>query len=135
MDTLTLNQRRARDVVVLDLAGRITLGNLDRPLPNALQRLVAEGERSVILDLSKVTYMDSTGLGELVAGYSTLKRNGGRMVLLKLSDRIMDLMTVTKLYTVFDIYDDEAQALESFETPAPIAATTPVVNAATSRLS
>jgi len=134
MDNLTLNQRRAGDVVVLDLAGRITLGNLDRPLPNALQRLVAEGERNLILDLSKITYIDSTGLGELVAGYSTLKRNGGRLALLNLSDRVMDLMTITKLYTVFDIYDNEAQAVESFETPVTPQAT-PVINLATSRLS
>jgi len=121
--------------MVLDLDGRITLGSTNQDLATALRRLVAEGERSVVLDLAKVTYVDSTGLGELVAGYSTLKRNGGRLALINVSDRVMDLMNITKLYTVFDIYPSETEAADSFKRPEAASNTPPIANVATSRLS
>ena len=123
MDSLTIEQRRSGDVLILDLSGQITLGATNRQLQDAIRQLVAEGERSMILNLAKVKYIDSTGLGELVAGYSTLKRNEGRLALINVSDRVMDLMTITKLYTVFDIYDVEAAAVESFASNASSAAT------------
>ena len=122
MDSLSIKQRRSGDVAILDLTGKLTIGGTNQQLAQSLRRLVAEGERSVILDLSGATYVDSTGLGELVAGYSTLKRNDGRLALIGVPARIMDLMTITKLYTVFDIYDTEAEGVESFQTaaaPAP----------------
>ena len=135
MDSLSLNQRRAGDVIILDLTGKITIGDTNRQLHHALQRLAAEGEHNVVLQLSQVTYVDSTGLGELVAGYSTLKRNGGRLALVNVPDRVMDLMTITKLYTVFDIYDTEAEATESFTSIPAGEIPPPIVNAAATRLS
>lgn len=135
MDRLSIDQRRVGDVIILDLAGKVTIGTTNRQLQDALRRLVAEGERSVVLDLSQVTYVDSTGLGEIVAGYSTLRRGGGRLALVNVSDRVMDLMTVTKLYTVFDIYTSEAEAVESFGGAETSVSGVPITNYATSRLS
>lgn len=114
MDSLTISQRRERDVVILDLAGKITLGGTNSQLRNAIRGLVAEGEKSVVLNLTAATYVDSSGLGEIVAGYSSLRRNDGYLKLANVSDRVMDLMTITKLYTVFEVYKTEAEAIESF---------------------
>ena len=135
MDRLSIDQRRVGDVIILDLTGKVTIGATNRQLQEALLRLVAEGERSVVLDLSLVTHVDSSGLGEVVAGYSTLRRGGGRLALVNMSDRVMDLMTVTKLYTVFDIYTSEAQAVESFGGAEASVSAFPIMNYATSRLS
>ena len=118
MDTLTINQRRSGDVVILDLVGRVTMGATNQQVQQSLRQLVAEGELNVVLDLGATTFIDSSGLGELVAGYSTLKRAGGRLALVRVSDRVMDLMTITKLYTVFDIYYSETEAIESFQNAA-----------------
>jgi len=135
MDSLTIEQRRSGEVLILDLNGKITIGATNRQLQDALRRLVAEGERNIILDLSRATYVDSSGLGELVAGYSSLKRSGGRLALANISERIMDLMTITKLYTVFDIYETEAEAVKSFENASDETPPSAVVNAASTRLS
>lgn len=133
MDSLTINQRRSGDVVILNLAGKITIGGTNQQLQESLRSLAAAGERSVVLDLAGATYVDSTGLGELVAGYATLKRSDGRLALINVSDRVMDLMTITKLYTVFDIYDSEAAAVESFGKADTTEST--AANIATSHLS
>ena len=135
MDSLSITQRRVDDVLVLDIDGKITIGATNRQLQDALRRLVAEGERNVVLDLTRTTYVDSSGLGELVAGYSTLKRNEGRLALVNVPERVMDLMTITKLYTVFDIYENETQAVESFKNAPAAPAQASAVNFATSSIS
>jgi anti-sigma B factor antagonist len=115
MDSLTITQRREGGVVILDLAGKITIGGTNQQLRDIVRRLVAENEKSVVLNLAAATYVDSSGLGELVAAYSSLKKSDGRLKLAGVSDKIMDIMTITKLYTVFDIYDTETEAVKSFE--------------------
>jgi anti-anti-sigma factor len=116
MSNLSISERQVRGVVVVDLEGKITIGETNRQLHDAIRQLVAERKQSIILNLAKVTFIDSSGLGEMVAGYSTLKASGGALKLINLPARVVDLMTITKLYTVFDIYDTEAEGVEGFET-------------------
>lgn len=115
--TLKIDEFKENDILILDLAGRITLGEGNRALHEALHRYVDEGERKIILNMEGVTALDSSGLGELVAGYATLQKNGGSLKLLNLSAKISELMTITKLFTVFDVFDDEAAAIKSFNPP------------------
>ena len=117
MSSLTLNKRQVDGAVIVDLDGKIALGESNTELHQSLRQLVAEGKKHVVLNMQKVTGIDSSGLGSIVAGYSTLQNAGGSLKLLNLSDRVTDLMTITKLYTVFDIYDDEAAAVKSFNIP------------------
>ncbi len=114
MSNLTINQRQMGGVTIVDLDGRIALGESNTQLHQSLKQLVADGRKNVVLNLAKVTGIDSSGLGSIVAGYSTLQSAGGSLKLVNLSDRIADLMTITKLYTVFDIYENEADAVNSF---------------------
>lgn len=115
MSNLSISERRVRDVVVVDLAGKITLGETNRQLHEAIRRLTADGKQNIILNLAKVTSIDSSGLGEIVAGYSTVRAAGGSLKLINMPQRLGDLMTITKLYTVFEIYDSEAEGVEAFE--------------------
>jgi anti-sigma B factor antagonist len=118
--TLKIEEFKENDILILDLTGGITLGEDNRVLHDALRRCVDEGERKIILNLEHVTNIDSSGLGELVAGYATLQKNGGLLKLLNLSGRASELMTLTKLFTVFDIFDDETAAIKSFNASGPI---------------
>lgn len=118
MSGLTINKRQVNGVVVVDLDGRISLGESNTELHQSLRQLVAEGKKHVLLNLSKVTAIDSSGLGSIVAGYSTLQASGGALKLINLPERVSDLMTITKLYTVFDIYDSESAGINSFDIPA-----------------
>ncbi|MGD9587638.1 MAG: STAS domain-containing protein [Pyrinomonadaceae bacterium] len=118
MSNLSITERNVRGVSVVDLAGKITLGESNRNLHEAIRRLVAEGKVHVLLNLAKVTSIDSSGLGEIVAGFSTVLAAGGSLKLINLPTRLGDLMTITKLYTVFEIYDSEAAGVEAFEKPA-----------------
>jgi anti-sigma B factor antagonist len=120
MSNLTIHERQFRGVTILDLAGKITLGGTNKQLHEAIKRLVHEGKTQIILNLQKVTYIDSSGLGELVAGFSTLRSNTGALKLLKVPDRVVDLMTITKLYTVFEIFAEEIDAVYSFDVPADL---------------
>lgn len=120
MSNLTINERAFRGVTILDLAGKITLGGTNKQLHDAIKRLVHEGKTQIILNLEKVTYIDSSGLGELVAGFSTLKANNGALKLLNVPEKIVDLMTMTKLYTVFEIFGEEIDAVYSFDVPADL---------------
>jgi anti-sigma B factor antagonist len=115
MSTLNITTRRAGAVTIVDLVGQIRLGETNINLHNALRGLVDAGDKNVLLNLAGVTHIDSSGLGELVAGYTTIERSGGEMKLENLSERVVDLMTITKLLTVFDVYEDEATAIASFE--------------------
>jgi anti-sigma B factor antagonist len=118
MNNLTITERRSGSVTVLDLTGNIRLGEGNVELHNFLRSLVEKGERKVLLNLAQVTYIDSSGLGELVAGYTTLQKNGGELKLLHLTDRVNELMVITKLLTVFEVFDDEQEAVSSFSAPS-----------------
>lgn len=116
MNNLTITERRNGSVTVLDLSGNIRLGEGNIELHNILRFLVEKGERKVLLNLAQVTYIDSSGLGELVAGYTTLQKNGGELKLLNLTERVNELMVITKLLTVFDVFENEPEAVNSFST-------------------
>ncbi len=114
MSNLTITQRRSGAVVILDLEGQIRLGQGNINLHKNLRELVHNGEKAVLLNLENVTNIDSSGLGELIAGFATLERNGGGLKLVKLTERVSELMMITKLLTVFDVYDSETEAIASF---------------------
>ena len=118
MSNLTIQERSSRGVTIVDLAGKISLGESNKQLHDAIRRLVEEGKTQIVLDLSKVNYIDSSGLGELVSGFSTLKANNGALKLLAVPAKVMDLMIMTKLYTVFEIHEEEINAVNSFDVPA-----------------
>ena len=109
-----IEERPAGDVVVLDLKGKMTLGEGDELLKDKINSLVQQGQRKVVLNLGGVPYIDSAGLGEIVRTYTTISRQGGGMKLLNLTKRITDLLSITKLLTVFETYDNEADAVRSF---------------------
>jgi anti-sigma B factor antagonist len=111
---LTIASREVDGVTVLDLSGRITLGEGSVQLRDAIRDLIGKGQKTILLNLGEVNYIDSSGLGELVSAYTTAKNQGAALKLLKLSQKVHDLLQLTKLYTVFDIYDDEATAIGSF---------------------
>jgi anti-sigma B factor antagonist len=114
MSELRINNRNERGVNILELEGQIALGETNRALHNAIRDLLAAGPQNILLNLEKVTLIDSSGLGEMVAAYASAERNGGLLKLCGLSDRFIELMTMTKLYTVFEVFDTEAEALSSF---------------------
>jgi len=112
---LALTSREVDGVTVLELSGRITLGEGSVQLRDAIRDLIGNGQRNILLDLGEVNYIDSSGLGELVSAYTTARNQGASLKLLKLTKKVHDLLQLTKLYTVFDIYDDEASAVASFK--------------------
>src|SRR6186713_855444 len=111
---MQIEERPTGDVVVLDLKGKMTLGEGDELLKDKINSLVQQGQRKVVLNLEGVPYIDSAGLGEIVRTYTTISRQGGSMKLLNLTKRITDLLSITKLLTVFETYDNEADAVRSF---------------------
>lgn len=114
MSGLNITTREISDVTIVDLDGRITIGDTNCQLHETMRALVNEGKKNVVLNLKKVDKIDSTGLGEIVAGFSTMMKNGGSLKLVNMSERLQDLMILTKLLTVFDCFDSEAEAIESF---------------------
>jgi anti-sigma B factor antagonist len=116
---LTIASREVDGVTVLDLSGRITLGEGSVQLRDAIRDLISKGLKSILLNLGDVNYIDSSGLGELVSAFTTSKNQGASLKLLKLTKKVHDLLQLTKLYTVFDIYDDEASAIASFKYTGP----------------
>ncbi len=115
MAELNINERQAGDVTVLDMSGKITIGEGSVALRNAIRKLIEEGKKKILLNLSQVSYVDSSGIGEFVASFTAIGREGGQLKLLNLTQKIQDLLAITKLLTVFDTYDDESQALNSFK--------------------
>src|SRR4051812_16797966 len=113
--TMQLNERVAGDVTVVTLTGKITLGEGDDRIKDCFERLMASGKRQVVLNLESVPYIDSAGFGEIVRSYTSVSRHGGRLVLCKLTKRIRDLLAITKMLTVFDVYDSEGEAVLSFD--------------------
>jgi anti-sigma B factor antagonist len=112
---LAIASRDVDGVSVLDLSGRITLGEGSVQLRDAIRDLIGKGQKHILLDLGDVNYIDSSGLGELVSAYTTARNQGAALKLLKLTKKVHDLLQLTKLYTVFDIYDDEASAIASYK--------------------
>ena len=115
MAELDVKERQAGDVTILDLSGEVRIGEGAVSLRDSIRKLADQGKTKVLLNLAGVKYMDSTGVGELIANYTTVKRQGGQLKLLNLTDKIQNLLVITKLLTVFDSYDNEAEALKSFE--------------------
>ena len=112
--SVKLSTRQVGDVTVIDAAGRITLGEGASVFRDTVRDLAAKGDKKILLNLSDVTYIDSSGIGELVSGFTTVTNHGGVLKLLGLSKRVKDLLQITKLYTVFEVFDDEATAVRSF---------------------
>jgi anti-sigma B factor antagonist len=112
--SVKLTSRQVGDVTVIDAAGRITLGEGASLFRDTIRDLTAQGKKKLLLNLRDVSYIDSSGIGEMVSGFTTVTNNGGQFKLVGLSKRIKDLLQITKLYTVFEAYDDEAAAVRSF---------------------
>lgn len=114
---MNITERTVNAVVILDLQGKILLGEGDSQLKECIARLIERGERRIILNLAGVPYMDSSGLGEIVRSFSSVKRapGGGELKLVNLTRRLVDLLTITKLISIFETYDNEADAVKSFE--------------------
>lgn len=106
--------RQVDGVTILDLSGRITLGEGSVQLRDGIRDLLAKGSKYILLNLADVNYIDSSGIGELVSAYTTVRNQGGDLKLLNLTKKVHDLLQITKLYTVFDIKEDEASAIASF---------------------
>ena len=115
MAGLDLKERQAGDVTILDLTGEVRIGDSSVALRESVRNLADQGKKKLLLNLAGVKYIDSSGIGELIANYTTVSRQGGQLKLLNLTDRIQNLLVITKLLTVFDAYDNEAEALKSFE--------------------
>ncbi len=112
--SVVLNTRQVGDIAILDVSGRITLGEGASTLRNAIRAMVREGQKKILLNLGEVSYIDSSGLGVLVSAFATVTNQGGQLKLLNVISRVKDLLLITKLYTVFDVYDDEASGVRSF---------------------
>ncbi len=112
--SVKLTTRQVGDVSVMDAVGRITLGEGSSVFRETLRDLVVKGQKKVLLNLGDVSYIDSSGIGELVSGFTSVTNQGGQLKLLNLNKRVKDLLQITKLYTVFEVFEDEAAAVRSF---------------------
>ena len=117
---MQIQERNVGDVKVLDLKGKITLGEGDELLKDKVNSLINQGHRKIVLNLAEVPYIDSAGLGEIVRTYTTVSRQGGSLKLLNLTKRITDLLAITKLLTVFETFDSENEAIRSFSASAKV---------------
>ncbi len=117
---MKIEERTAGDIIILDLTGKMTLGEGDEILKDKVNSLALQERKKIVLNLSAVPYIDSAGLGEIVRTYTTVSRQGGSLKLLGLTKRITDLLSITKLLTVFETYDNEADAVRSFSSSANV---------------
>jgi anti-sigma B factor antagonist len=108
--------RQVDSVTVIDVSGRITLGEACKQLRDIIREQLGKGNKNLLLNLADITYIDSSGIGELVSAYTAVSSQGGQLKLLNLTKRVHDLLQITKLYTVFDVHNDEAEAISSFQT-------------------
>ena len=115
MAELEVKERQAGDVTILDMNGAVRIGEGSVALRDAIRGLADSGKKKILLNLAGVKYIDSSGIGELIANYTTVSRQGGQLKLLNLTDKIQSLLVITKLLTVFDVFEDEAEALKSFQ--------------------
>ncbi len=112
--TMKASSRQIDGVTILDCSGRITLGEGSVVLRDMVRDLLSKGQKKILLNLGDVNYIDSSGIGEMVSAYTTVKNQGGELKLLNLTKKVHDLLQITKLYTVFDVKEDEASAVKSF---------------------
>ncbi len=112
--SVKLTIRQVGDVTVVDAAGRITLGEGASTFRDTIRDLATKGDKKILVNLSDVSYIDSSGIGEMVSGFTTVTNHGGQLKLLGLNKRVKDLLQITKLYTVFEVFEDEASAVRSF---------------------
>jgi anti-sigma B factor antagonist len=112
--SMKVSTRQVDGVTILDLSGRITLGEGSVTLRDSIRDVLAKGSKNILLNLGDITYIDSSGIGELVSAFTSVKNSGGELKLLNLTKKVHDLLQITKLYTVFDIKDDEASAVAAF---------------------
>jgi anti-sigma B factor antagonist len=112
---MKISTRQVDGVAVVDCSGRITLGEGSVTLRDTVRDLLSKGNKKILLNLAEVNYIDSSGIGELVSGFTTVRNQGGELKLLSLTKKVHDLLQITKLYTVFDIKDDEASAIKAFK--------------------
>jgi anti-sigma B factor antagonist len=117
---MQITERSVGDVMVLDIKGKITLGEGDEQLKDKVNSLVNQGHLKMVLNLAEVPYLDSAGLGEVVRAYTTVSRKGGSLKLLNLTKRITDLLSITKLLTVFETFESEDEAVRSFSASAKV---------------
>ncbi len=115
MADLNISERQAGDVTILDLSGKVTIGEGSVALRNAIRKVLSEGKKKIILNLGEVKYVDSSGIGEFVSSYHAVNKEDGELKLLNLTEKIRDLLAITKLLTVFDVYNDESEAIASFD--------------------
>jgi len=115
MSQLNIKERQSGDVTVLDLSGKVTIGEGSVQLREAVRKLLDDGKKKILLNLGDVAYVDSSGIGELVSSYTTTNNQGGQLKLLNLTKKIQDLLMITKLLTVFETFDNEAAAVASFK--------------------
>jgi anti-sigma B factor antagonist len=111
---MKISTRQVDGVTVVDCSGRITLGEGSVTLRETVSQLLAKNQKKILLNLADVNYIDSSGIGELVSAFTTVRKQGGDLKLLNLTKKVHDLLQITKLYTVFDVKDDEAAAVKSF---------------------
>ena len=116
--SMKVSTRQVDGITILDLSGRIVLGEGAIQVRDAVKELINKGQKQILLNLGDVNYIDSSGLGELVSAYTSVKNAGGELKLLGLTKKVHDLLQITKLYTVFDIKDDEASAVSAFSAKA-----------------
>jgi anti-sigma B factor antagonist len=112
--SMKVKTREVDGITILDLSGRITLGEGSVTLRDSVRDLLAKGAKNILLNLADITYIDSSGIGELVSAFTSVRNSGGELKLLNLTKKVHDLLQITKLYTVFDIKDDEASAIAAF---------------------
>ncbi|MGA2414222.1 MAG: STAS domain-containing protein [Candidatus Sulfotelmatobacter sp.] len=112
---MDLSTREVSHVTIVDLSGRITLGDETGALRDTVRKLISAGKKKIILNLAQVDYIDSSGVGELVSSFTAVRNAGGELKLLNLTKKVHDILNVTKLYTVFDVKEDEFNAVKSFD--------------------
>jgi anti-sigma B factor antagonist len=112
---MKISTRKVEDVTLVDIGGQIVLGPETGQLRSMVHDLVSRGEKKIILNLAEVSYIDSSGLGELISSYTTVRNQGGQLKLLNLNKKVQDLLLITKLYTIFDVKENEYLAVKSFD--------------------
>ncbi|MGO9123443.1 MAG: STAS domain-containing protein [Terriglobales bacterium] len=113
--SMKTSNRQVDGITIVDCSGRITLGEGSVILRDTVRELLAKGQKKLVMNLGEVTYIDSSGIGELVSAFTTVRNQGGELKLLNLTKKVHDLLQITKLYTVFDVKDDEASAVKAFK--------------------
>ncbi len=111
---MTIDTRQVKDVTILDIHGKITIGEGSAEIRNVVRELLQAGKKKILLNLGDVSYVDSSGIGELVSSFTTVTNQGGQLKLLSLTKKLRELLAITKLLTVFDSYDEEQEAVASF---------------------